>query len=578
MNRRWLVSKTNPEFITYLSRAASVSPLLARILVNRGIRTTDEISAFLNPGITALSDPHVLPGMTEALKRIRTASLRREPVFVHGDYDTDGLTATAIVVHALRVMGIPAHYFIPDRMTSGYGFNPPSIDAAKRIGARLIITVDCGITSLEAAARAEEEGIDVIITDHHEPRRQSETVNGGADVREEFLLPDALAVINPKLDPARPALHHLSGAGIALKFVQALALDPTLPFSEDDAVALLDLAALGTLADVVPLIGENRTIVRLGLESVLNADRPGIRSLLEVSGLRDREIRAGLLSFTLVPRVNAAGRIGDARDVVTLFLSSSDEETLSIAEKLDRTNTERQRIEEEVYQEARAQVSTKGYDGAIVLCGKDWHPGVIGIVASRIAGEFCRPAFIFSMKDGIARGSARSIPGFDLHQGLSECRDILISFGGHKQAAGLKLREGDLQVFQERMNVIAGDFIRREDFVPTVMIDAPVTLAEINPSLVQELALLEPIGCGNPDPLLGAKSLDILSPRIVGHNHVRMKLKQRSSCLDAIGFDMGKDFESLSAKKIDAVFTPAINRWNGGQYLQMNLKAFRPSE
>jgi single-stranded-DNA-specific exonuclease len=463
-------------------------------------------------------------------------------------------------------------------MIDGYGFNAPAVDAAKRIGARLIITVDCGITSLEAAARAKEEDIDVIITDHHEPLQQSETARGGAIEKGEFLLPDALAVINPKLDPARPALHHLSGAGIALKVVQALALNPSLPFSEDDATALFDLAALGTLADVVPLIGENRAIVRLGLKSVLNADRPGIRSLLEVSGLTNREIRAGLLSFTLVPRVNAAGRLGDAHEVVTLFLSPSYEETLSIAEKLDRTNTERQRIEEEVYQEARSQVNAKGYDGAIVLCGEGWHPGVIGIVASRIAGEFCRPAFIFSMKEGIAKGSARSIPGFDLHQGLSECRDILLSFGGHKQAAGVKLREEDLHAFEARMNVIAGDFIRKEDFVPTVMIDASLTLSEISTSLVQELALLEPIGCGNPDPLLGAKALEVLSPRIVGNNHVRMKLKQRSSCLDAIGFDMGRDFERLSAKKIDAVFTPAINRWNGGQYLQMNLKAFRPSE
>jgi single-stranded-DNA-specific exonuclease len=278
-----------------------------------------------------------------------------------------------------------------------------------------------------------------------------------------------------------------------------------------------------------------------------------------------------------VPRINAAGRIGDAGDVIPLFLSDSAEETSSIADGLDRINTERQRIEEEVYQEALSQVNEKGYDAAIVLYSKGWHMGVIGIVASRIAEEFYRPAFVFSIKDDVAKGSVRSVPGFDLCKGLSGCRDILIAFGGHKQAAGVSLYASNLPAFEERINRIVKDSLEREDFIPTIEIDAEVALSEVNAGLIRELSMLEPLGYGNPEPLLGARKLGILNPRIVGNNHIKMKLKQKSSSVDAIGFAMGSIFESLSTTSLDAVFTPTINEWNGSKYLQLNLTAFRAS-
>jgi len=589
MNRRWFISRTNPDYIRYLSKAASISPILAQILVKRGFKSPGDIADFLAPGLAKLTDPYELPHMKVAAERIKSAIKGNERVLVHGDYDTDGLTAASIMVHALKVMGLDTHYFIPNRMIHGYGFNPSGVDVAKTTGAKLIITVDCGITSFAAAECARKEGIDVIITDHHEPERRSRgnsrrSVLPGQpqDAKEEFLLPDAAAIINPKLGK-NPNLSALSGAGIAFKIVQAFAMDDALPLTADDSLSLLDLAALGTLADVVPLTGENRIILKEGLRSMQRSHRPGIRSLLQVCNLREREVRSGLLSFTIVPRINASGRMGDTRDVMTLFLSDSEGETLSIAERLDTLNAERQRIEEEVYQEALSQLNRRGYDAAIVLYSKGWHAGVTGIVASRIAEEFFRPTFVFSGEDTAARGSVRSIPPFDVYQGLSACSDLLLSFGGHRQAAGVKLNVSHLPLFEERINTIVRTSLSEDDFMPTVEIDAEVFLLEVTNGLVKEFSLLEPLGFGNPEPLLGARDLAFQNPRVVGKNHLKMTLrqahgKQRSLSMNAIGFSMGKFLPHLdNATSLDAAFTPMINEWNGSKYLQLNLKALRSS-
>jgi len=589
MHRKWLINRTNPEYISYLSRAASISPVVAQVMINRGIKTPGDINDFLHSGITGLSDPSELPDMDVAIQRIKTALSRNERVLVHGDYDADGLTATAIMVHALRSMGVDVHYFIPNRMVHGYGFNPPSIDVAERLGARLIITVDCGIASFDAAACAKAKGIDVIITDHHEPERCNDITGRPNPLPvppplTRYSLPDAIAVINPKLQTHNPKLTTLSGAGIALKIVQALSAQQDLSISYDDFLSLLDLASLGTVADIVPLIGENRVIVKEGLRCIRDAYRPGIRSLKDVSGLSGRDIKAELLSFTMVPRINAAGRLGDAHDVIRMFLSDSAEESLSIAERLDRINTERQRIEEEVYQEALSQLNTNGYDSVIVLHKEGWHMGVIGIVASRIAEEFNRPTFVFTVEGDTARGSARSIPHFDILRGLSACRDILLTFGGHKQAAGIKLHASNLSAFRKMINEIAVQTVEGEDLIPTLEIDAEATLSMINTDLIRELSMLEPLGHGNPEPLLGAKGLDIINPRTVGNNHLKMTLRQaldseRALSIDAIGFDMGDLLKDLDASgAIDAAFTPTLNEWNGGRYLQLNLKALRPSK
>jgi single-stranded-DNA-specific exonuclease len=587
MHRRWLVNKTNPEYITYLSKTASVSPVLAQIFINRGIKTPGEINSFLNPHISQLSDPFAIQGMKIAVDRIMAAKTNGEKILVHGDYDVDGLSATAIIIKALKMIGIDSHYFIPNRIKHGYGFNLSSVKKAKQTGATLIITVDCGITSFEAAALSKKEGIDVIITDHHEPIRNriQETGCRIQDKKDEscimhhasFEVPDALAVINPKISNQESSISNLSGAGVAFKLAQAL----TMMHVHDAGFTMhdfLDLAALGTMADVVPLTGENRLIVKEGLRLIEDGTRPGLKALKKVSGIEGKGLRAGLFSFTIIPRINAAGRVSDSNDVVKLLLTDSEDEALDISLWLDKLNLERQQIEEEVYQAALYKLNSKGVSPVIVLSSEGWHQGVIGIVASRIAEAFYRPAIIISVEGSVARGSARSIPSVDIYKTLIGCQEFLAGFGGHKQAAGLELNSKDIPSFEERINTIVNETFTGKDFISSLEIDADVDFSDINFNLTKELEMLEPFGFGNSEPLLGSKKLEVLYPRIVKNNHLKMKLRQNNLSIDAIGFDMAVFFDKLEASTIvDAVFTPFINEWEGARSLQLNLKALRPS-
>jgi len=577
MHRRWLVNRTNPEYIKYLSKNASISPVLAQIFINRGIKTPEEISYFLNPHISQISDPFDIQGMSVAVDRIMAASIKGEKVLVHGDYDVDGLSATAIVLKALKILGIDCHYFIPNRMEHGYGFNLSSVKYAKQIGAALIITVDCGITSFEAAAMCKKEGIDIIITDHHEPvvSRQSSVVSresgvpppysspsrgegkgAGESLDNDFLVPDAVAVINPKISNSQSSISHLSGAGIAFKLAQALCsaseqwavpahrhYQQTPTLCTDTINCLLDLAALGTMADVVPLIGENRLIVKEGVKLIENGTRPGLNALKKISGIEKKMLKPGLLSFTIIPRINAAGRVSDSNNVVKLLLTDSEDEAIDISLWLDKLNSERQRIEEEVYQEALYKLNSKGAGPVIVLSSEGWHQGVIGIVASRLAEAFYRPAFVISIEGHIARGSARSIPSFNICKALAGCREFLVRFGGHKQAAGLELETMDIASFEECINKIGEEILTGKDFIPSLEIDADVDFSDINFNLTKELEMLEPFGFGNSEPLLGAKRLEVLYPKIVKNNHLKMKLRQKNQSIDAIGFDMAAFFD-----------------------------------
>jgi single-stranded-DNA-specific exonuclease len=589
MHSRWLINKTNPEYVKYLSAAASVSPVFAQVLINRGLKTPQSVSDFLHPSISDLSDPFELPSMKQAVERLKYALHAGQKVLIHGDYDTDGLTATAIMVQVLRGAGLEVDYFIPNRSLHGYGFHLTAVDLARKIGAKLILTVDCGITAFEAASYAAACGIDVIITDHHEPLLEQSSefrVQSSKSGEKEnlpsapfvFRVPDAIAVVNPKLG-ADPKLSDLSGAGIALKYAQAFAREEAVRLSEDDVLPLFDLAALGTLADVVPLTGENRIILREGLKLINSGARPGIRALKEVSGLAGGEMRAGRLAFTLVPRINAAGRMADARDVVQLLLSTDDGEAQRLSFWLDSLNRERQQTEAEVYQMAIEKLGKAGVAPAIVLAGEGWHQGVLGIVASKIAGEFCRPAFILSVENGIAKGSARSIPAFDICRGLAEAGDCLLSFGGHAQAAGMILKAEDLPAFEQAMKGIVQHRLDASAFQPVLEIDANVCLTEVTHGLVREFGMLEPFGCGNPEPLIGSKALEIVSPRTVGGKHLKLKLRKGALALDAIGFDMGGLMEGLrESGVVDVLYTPSINDWNGGRYLQLVLKALRPGQ
>jgi single-stranded-DNA-specific exonuclease len=562
VHRRWFVQKTNAGYVSYLSGAASVSPTLAQILINRGIKTPGQVSAFLTQGLEDISDPFEIAGVGEALAAIEEARRSGAGVLVHGDYDVDGITATAIMVEALRSYGLDVRYYIPDRFQEGYGFSAGAVDRALQSGSGLIVTVDCGISSFEAAAYARKNGIGVIITDHHEPVLDPLTGRP--------LLPDALALINPKV--TNPELSTLSGAGLAFKMAQALASrEPRVC-----ALDFLDMAALGTLADSVPLVGENRVIVKEGIARIQEGGRAGIKALKAVSGIEGRQIRAELLAFTLVPRMNAAGRLANATEVVELLLSAPGDRALEAASRLHGLNAERQKIEEEVFTEALEMLSAKGVGHAVVLGRPGWHEGVIGIVASRLAEKFFRPAFVLSIKGEVARGSARSIQAFDVHAGLAQCKDLLVSFGGHRQAAGLKLLTSNLEDFEKRIcGVVAREVA---DFTPSIHIDADVRLRQINFKLVRELEMLEPFGFGNSAPVLGTKGLKAVEPRIVGNNHLKLKLRSRSQVMDAIGFDMGGLCGVVEdSQAVDAAYVATVNEWEGGRTLQLNLKALRPT-
>jgi single-stranded-DNA-specific exonuclease len=569
MNRRWLVNKTNREFLEYLARNASISTAFAQILVNRGLKDIRAIKDFLQPSLQNLHDPFELPDMDKAVERIKRALINQETVLVHGDYDADGLTSTALLVSALRSIGIKTEYYIPNRITEGYGFGKTGVIKAQDYGATLIITVDCGITSEEEVLIAASQGIDVIITDHHKTPRH---------------LPQALAVINPhRMDSAYP-YKELAGVGVTYKLVQALLRD--LEFTIHDSLRddFLCLVTVGTIGDSVPLNGENRILVSHGLKAINKSIKPWINSLRETAGIKDRDFTSGLLSYTIIPRINAPGRLGDADMVVDFFLTDDETKAREIASFLETQNRKRQAIEEDVYEAALKMLDEGSLDNAIVLYSPDWHQGVIGIVASRLAEMFYRPTFLFSLKDPIAKGSARSIPTFDLYEGISRCEEVLISYGGHRQAAGLKILAEEIPVFKNLINSVVEDTLSSEDLVPTIYIDAAIELSEVNFNLVRELSLLEPLGNSNQAPILGAKGIEIIDQRIVGNNHLKLRLRQNSVSIDTIGFCMGDLLEGegsegtiCGSRLVDIAFVPCINEWDGGRALQLNLKAVRPS-
>lgn len=578
--KRWLVSRTNQDYVSYVSKVASVSHALAQVLISRGLSTPADIESFLDPSIERFSDPFCLPGMRAAVDRIHKAKQCSELVLVHGDYDADGVTATAIIIEVLGQLGIKSTYFIPDRVAHGYGFTSSGLKAAKDIGASLIITVDCGISSIDTVKEASSLGIDVIITDHHEPVKMPMIQSAANDPsvsdvmlspENKFILPEALAIINPKVTDS--PLSILSGAGIAFKIAQAL-------FSEDPArwQDLADLAAIGTAADVVPLVGDNRIIVKKGLQLIKEGRRTGIQAIKNAAGGRSEFMRSSFLSFVIIPRINAAGRISSAADVVKLLTTKDESEAATLAIWLNELNSKRQQIEEQVYTEALSMMDGRQNKGVIVLASEKWHPGVVGIVASRLTEKFNAPSFVLSIMNGSAKGSGRSIPGFDLHHSLSMCSSMLTRFGGHKMAAGVSLESDYIDSFRMMMSEIALNALKEEDFIPQINIDAAVSLNDISVSLVDELSRLEPFGYGNEEPFFGAKALDVVQARIVGSNHLKLYLKQNGRSMDSIGFDMGEMLGCVeSAKSIDAVFVPAINEWNGGRYLQLNIKAIRPA-
>jgi single-stranded-DNA-specific exonuclease len=550
-----------------LERELGLAPVTARLLAIRGLGDVDVAKRFLSPSLDALHDPFRLAGMAEAVDRILGAVARRERIAVHGDYDVDGVTSTVILRRALELAGADVVHFIPERMRDGYGLQPASIERLHADGARLVISVDCGIRGMDAAKRARELGMDLIITDHHEP-----------DVE----LPCALAVINPKRHDCTYPDKNLAGVGVALKLVQALCSRTN---RTNVLPAFVKIAAIGTLADVVPLVGENRVIAKLGLGMLSKGPhRVGLRALLDVCGLTGKEIDSYHIGFVLAPRVNAAGRMSSP-DIAARLLLAADEamgdEARELATLLDAENLRRQQEEAEIVAQAKKIVETDlevGSRTVIVVGGPGWHRGVIGIVASKLVDAFHRPAIVLSIDGDVAHGSCRSIPSFDLLGGLESCEDLLTKFGGHKQAAGLTIETARIREFRSRINAHADDRLGPDDLRPRLWLDGPLPFRGITAQVAEELAALAPFGAGNPSPLFSASRVEIVDgPRRIKERHLKMAFKQDGKVMRGMAWRAveREEFVTGHREAIDLAFSLEQDTWNGERYLQLSIADFK---
>jgi len=560
---RWVVEAPADEQVALgLAQALKLPLALARLLAQRGHSEVEQARLFLRPSLEQLADPASLKGMAEAVETITAAVRAGKRILVHGDYDVDGQSATALLTRALRAAGADVVPFVPHRLRDGYDFGAAGLAEAERIGAGLILTCDCGITAVDAVQRAREAERSVVVTDHHLPGP---------------VLPPANAVIDPQQAGDSSGLGMLCGTGLAFKLVQALT--PALGLPQTFALHLLDLVALATIADVVPLVGENRILVRHGLRVLSQTRWIGLRALIEEAGLAGRQLRAGQVAFILGPRINAAGRVGDASDGLRLLLTDDPEEAAALAHQLEQHNAERQELDQRILREALEQVEQEfdlEQDAAFVLASEGWHPGVVGIVASRVVERYGRPTFLIGMEEGIGKGSGRSISRFDLHGALVECADLLDRFGGHRMAAGLTVRQDRLEAFRERFTQVARSRLNPADLGPEQRVDLQVNLGELTEELERLLRHLEPCGMGNPAPVLGVRGVEFQQPRVVGAGHLKGVLRQAGASLEAIGFQLADRVPWLGQGAVDAAIRLEQNDYMGRTSLQARLVALSP--
>jgi single-stranded-DNA-specific exonuclease len=547
-----------------LADALNLPPPLAALLVQRGHATPELARAFLRPDLATLSDPFTLAGMAEAVDVIVGAVRDGRSILVHGDYDVDGQCATALLVRTLAAAGASVHGFVPNRIRDGYDFGPAGLREAERVGAHLILTCDCGITAVETVAAARAAGLDVVVTDHHLPGT---------------VLPAASAVVNPQRADDESGLGILCGTGIAFKLAQALAEPLELPVNF--SWHLLDLVALATVADVVPLVGENRVLVKHGLRLLPSSRWPGVRSLLRAAGVTGSEVRAGQVGFTVAPRLNAAGRIAEASDGLRLLLTDDPAEAEALAQRLEQLNRQRQAIDQEMLEQALAQVERHYADPevhrAIVLAGAGWHPGVVGIVASRVVERFGRPTFLIGTEGAIGKGSGRSIPDFDLHAALVSCGDLLERYGGHRMAAGLTIRTERVEAFRERFNAVASLTLDPADLGPEQRVDLELARGDLSDDLERWGRHLEPCGMGNPAPVYGMRRARLAATRTVGTNHLKATLDTGDRAIDAIAFNWADRADGLDGIAVDVAFRLERNEWNGRSSLQARVLSLAPA-
>ena len=567
---KWVVRPQDPKTALQIAEALDTTSLVGQVLLNRGFGDIQDAAQFLNCQLTDLIDPYMLHGMREAVDRIILSLEKKEKILVYGDYDVDGVTATSLILLFLRDLGFSTHYYIPKRVEEGYGVNKESIRKFAEKGIGLIITVDCGISSVEEIAYANSLGINVIVTDHHEPP---------------IKLPDAAALINPLLAGCSFPYKSFSGVGLAFYLIAGLrkGLREKGFFKEGEEPSLveyLDLVAVGTIADIVPLTGINRILVRAGLEQINVKPRLGIKILLEVCGIQPGHVDSSSVAYRLAPKINAAGRLSDAMRGVLLLTTDSREDAEREAGFLDVENDERQRIEGKIYTEAVEMIQSNGIEKdcrSIVLSSADWHPGVVGIVASRLMERYYRPTVLLCFESGVYKGSARGIPNFHLYQGLARCRDLLLEFGGHKYAAGLKVVPENLEKFMERFESVVREMVPEDGFTQVMKLDAETSLDALGMEEVSKLQGLAPFGAGNPEPVILIKDVEILNPKVVGGDHLSFLAKQNGVTIGAIAFRQAHELEHLK-EKMELAAVPEVQVWRGISQVKLRVKGMRPAE
>lgn len=564
--KKWRFKEQSDERdILALADSLNVSSVIANILIQRGITNFFEAKNYFRPSLDGLNDPLLMDGMEEAANRIIKAITTNEKITVYGDYDVDGTCSATLLFLFLEELGAKVDIYIPNRINDGYGLSTEGIDFIAEKGTTLIISVDCGITAVDEVDYAKQKGIDVIISDHHKAKEK---------------IPEAYAVLDPLKPGDNYPFKYLSGAGVAFKLVRAIG---SRFGRKDMALQYLDLVALASAADIVPLVGENRILVRRGIEQINTEPRPGIKALIRIAKMELGNLSAGQIVFSIAPRINAVGRLGDAYRAVELFKAKTFEEAEQLAKILEEENTERRKIDEVTFthaiEKAEETIDLEN-DLCVVLHDDNWHPGVIGIVASRLVEKYHRPAIMLTTIDGVAKGSARSITGFNIYDALKECEHMLLQYGGHEAAAGMAIEIKQIPEFRKKFNDVLRTRINFSDIAPEIEIDTKIAFSEITPKFVRILEQFAPFGPGNMRPVFYAENVvPAYEPRIVGKNHLVTALKQDScdKLFDSIGFNLGEYVEILNKEKcpIDIVFTIETVTREGKTFPQIRLRDIR---
>ncbi len=569
LKKRWKIKEVEDLYIEKsLADSLNISEVLAKLLVLRKITNFAEAKFFFRPSLESLHDPFLMDGMEAATYRVIQALTENQLICIYGDYDVDGTCSTALLYLFLKELGANVQYHIPKRLTEGYGLSTVGIDLVKNKGTSLLISVDCGITAIEEAEYAKQLGMDLIICDHHQPKE---------------IIPDAYAVLDPLKPGCEYPFDYLSGAGVAFKLAQGVS---ERIGKRELPLQFLDLVALAGAADIVPLIDENRILVKEGIKQINSNPRPGIRALINSSNMSPGNLTSGQIVFTIAPRINAVGRLGDAERAVKLMVSKNQQEANELAQVLETENYQRRKIDEDTFGSALELLENSldlTTDTAIILHQEQWHPGVIGIVASRLVEKYYRPTIMLTTVDGVAKGSARSISNFNIYDALKKCEDLLIHFGGHKAAAGLAVEVEKIDEFKFRFNQIVKDTITEEELLPEIHIDSIIKFSEITPKFLRIIDQLSPFGPGNMRPVFLAENVEVASaPRIVGTNHLVVCLKQNGSekIFDCIGFNMGNFCAPISElnAKFDIVFTIDKTTRDGRTFPQFRFKDIKIKE